>query len=85
MDSIFDELYYGRVGVAGRPCSAAYDEARSRFQDLDRTLDQLLDRAAADRLFSRDAELEDIAAREAFAAGIRLGGRFVLELLAGSP
>ena len=85
MNSIFDDLYYGRVGFVGRPCSPAYDEAKGRFQDLDRTLDQLLDRSAADQLFSRGAELEDIAAREAFAAGVRLGGRFVLELLTGSP
>ena len=83
MRSIFDALYCGDVHTFDQPCSAEYLAKQAEFADLTERLDALLDRETHDRLFERDAALEDILRREAYAAGLRFGGRFVLELLAG--
>lgn len=84
MNSIFDDLYYDNVHPLDQACSAEYQAKQKEFAFLEEKLNQLLDLETQNQLFDRTAQLEDILCREAFAAGIRLGSRFMLELLNGA-
>jgi hypothetical protein len=82
MNTIFDELFYGEPCAFTQPLSEEYQAKKQEFADLDREVDRLLTTKLKNQIFERDSALEDILRREAFAAGVRLGGRFMLELLA---
>lgn len=80
---IFDALYEGRINFEARPLSAASRAKQAQYAPLMARLEAQLDRETIDQLFTMEDELTDLSLRDAYAAGIRLGGRFMLELLTG--
>lgn len=85
MKSLFDALYDGYTPHIDLPLSEAYLAKSKEQEPFWNKLRQQMDVETTDQLWDCTYALEDIAAREAFAARIRLGSRFMLELLSDAP
>ena len=84
MKNLFDTLYDSYTPYAELPLSSAYRAKSKEYEPFRNQLSQQLSPDVLDQLWDCTSALEDIATREAFAAGIRLGSRFMLELLNGA-
>ena len=78
MKSLFDALYDGYTPHMDLPLSEAYLAKSKEQEPFWNKLSQQMDVETTDQLWDCTSALEDIA------AGIRLGSRFMLELLGGA-